>query len=632
MSPAPRVVIAVTVTAALALAASGIGAAPGSAGAPPAKSAAAAAPAAAPRGPRRVTATEREARAFLEVFSALHRPVATVAAEAAWAAATDVTPEHTGARAGAEKAAAALAGARMVIERSRAFLAKEKELAPLTARQLRKLLLAAAEAPGTLPEVAAERVEAEARQSAVQDGFTFCLEPRGPARCGRTATANEIDDILRRSRNLAERERAWVASKEIGRPLKAGLAALVALRNRVAREMGHASFFALQVADYDMTVEEMMSLLGATLEATRPLYDALHCLARQTLAERFRRSMPKLIPAHWIGNRWAQVWPGLVDAVSFDTLFRGRTREQIVRTAEDFYVALGFPRLPETFWKRSDLYPVDKGSARKKNAHASAWHVDSEQDVRSLMSVEPDARWFGTAHHELGHIYYYLAYARPEVPLALRAGANRAFHEAVGELARLASLQAPYLRRLGIVRAGGEPDPAAALLEAAMDSIVFLPFAAGTMSHFERDLYEAELPASEWQARWWQHAARFQGIEPPGPRPADLCDACTKTHVNDDPAQYYDYALATLIKFQLHAHICGRILKQDVRACDYGAAGADEVGKFLRGILSLGATRDWRQVMRDTTGADIGPAALVSYFAPLVDELARRNAGKDCSR
>jgi peptidyl-dipeptidase A len=246
------------------------------------------------------------------------------------------------------------------------------------------------------------------------------------------------------------------------------------------------------------------------------------------------------------------------------------------------------------------------------------------------MSVEPNQRWFGTAHHELGHLYYDLAYTRPEVPYLLRAGANRAFHEAVGELVRLASEQIPYLRKLGIVRPGQEPTAGDALLESALDSIVFLPFAAGTMTHFERDLYESDLPASEWQARWWQYVVRYQGVQAPRPRAEELCDACTKTHINDDPAQYYDYALASLIKFQLHDHICAKILKQDVYACDY--SGSPEVGRFLQGILSVGATRDWRQVMREATGEDIGPRALLAYYHPLVAQLEKHNAGLDCSR
>ena len=105
-------------------------------------------------------------------------------------------------------------------------------------------------------------------------------------------------------------------------------------------------------------------------------------------------------------------------------------------------------------------------------------------------------------------------------------------------------------------------------------------------------------------------------MTPPGGRDPELCDACTKTHINDDAAEYYDYALATLIKFQLHDHICTKILKQDVRACDY--SGSKEVGAFLKGILSLGATRDWRKVIKDATGESISPRALMAFYAPLL--------------
>ena len=582
------------------------------------------------KGTRKPSSFEREARAFLGTVTGLLQPLNTVANQAAWNAATDVSPDHTAARAAAEKAAAAATGSKLVIERTGAFLAKPSELSDLSLRQLRKLQLAAAENPGTIPEVVGQRIDAEARQSAVLDSYTFCLQPLAGGKCGHPTSANEIDQILRASRVLAERERAWLASKEIGRPLKPGLLELQTLRNQIARAMGYPSFFALQVADYGMTVDEMMALMDATLDAVKPLYDGLHCFAKHALADRFRRPVPKLIPAHWLGNRWAQAWPGLIEGTSLDPLFKGKSPEFIVRTAEDFYVSLGFPRLPEVFWNKSDLFPVPANSPRKKNAHATAWHIDGETDVRSLMSVQPNAQWFGTAHHELGHIYYYLSYATPEVPYLLRAGANRAFHEAVGELARLASQQLPYLRKLGLIRPGQEPEASAALLQSALEFIVFLPFAAGTMTHFEHDLYERNLPVAEWQDRWWQYAALYQGVVPPGKRAPDLCDACTKTHINDDPAQYYDYAMATLIKFQLHDRICRTIVKQEPRDCDY--SGSEEAGRFLRDILKLGATRDWRRIMREATGEDISPRAMLDFYQPVLQDLAKRNQGLDCSR
>jgi peptidyl-dipeptidase A len=576
------------------------------------------------------TAAEKDAEAFLATITSLLSPVAIRATLADWTSITDVTPEHTGQRVGADGALAALAGSPIIIQKCKALLANPKQLEHETAHQLEKLLLAAAESPGTIPDVVAHRVEAEARQSSVLDGYTFCTTPLKNGTCATPITANQIDNILVRSRDLSERLRVWAASKEIGRPLRPGLVELVKLRNQVARELGYHSYFALQVADYGMTVDEMMRLLDDTLAAAKPLFDGLHCFAKNELAARYRRPVPRLIPAHWLGNRWAQTWPGLLETTSLDPLFRGSSAESIVKSAENFYVSLGFPKLPPAFWEHSDLYPVPPGVGRKKNTHASAWDIDRAGDVRSLMSVEPNEEWFAAAHHELGHIYYFLSYDRPAVPYLLRDGANRAFHEAVGELAKLASEQTPYLVKVGVMPEAKRPDPTSWLLQSALDSVVFLSFSAGTMSHFEHDLYESELPPAEWQARWWDDAGKFQGVVAPISREGELCDACTKTHINDDPAQYYDYALATLIKFQLHDHICTQILKQDPRSCDYSDSKA--VGDFLKGILSLGATRDWRQVIHDATGEPISPRAMMDFYAPLIDVLAKRNAGRDCTR
>jgi peptidyl-dipeptidase A len=566
----------------------------------------------------RTSAAEREAQAFLDGFADLSRPVARAAALAAWKAASDLTPEHAGERTGAEQAAAALRGSPPVIERARSLLARQERLRPLTVRRLRRLLLDAAASPGTMPDLVTERAAAETRQASLLDPH------RGP----------EIDRLLRTSDDLARRAEAWNASKEVGRSLKPGLVNLVRLRNQVARKLGHSSFFAQEVADYGISVPEMMALLDGTLRAIAPLQAAVSCWARHTLAARWKQPVPPALPAHWLGNRWGHTWPGLLAAARPEPAtpapeWAGRSAESIVRTAEDFYVALGFPRLPRSFWRRSDLYPVPAGSARKKGTQAATFYIDgtgADLDVRTIMNVEPTRSWFHAAHHELAHVHYLLAYARPEVPALLRSGANRAFPEAIAELGRLASEQPPYLRRLGLLPAGTAGEPLNALLAEALESLALISFAAGTMAHFEHDLYEAELPSAEWQSRWWQYVARYQGVEPPAPRPGDLCDACTKPQINEHPARYHDYALATLIKHQLHDHICRKILKQGVHDCDYAASA--EVGIFLRSILSTGATIDWRELMVKKTGEPLGPRALLDFFAPLGPELARRNQGR----
>jgi len=284
------------------------------------------------------------------------------------------------------------------------------------------------------------------------------------------------------------------------------------------------------------------------------------------------------------------------------------------------------PPLPKSFWEKSDLYQLPPGSKRKKNTHASAWHIDMDKDVRSLMSVIPNFSWFKTSHHELGHVYYYIAYSNPKVPIVLREGANRAFHEAIGDLIAIAAGQQAYLKGIGVMPKDREIDQTQLLLSEALDNaIVFIPFSAGTMTHFEHDLYEKKLPMSEFNRRWWDYVTRYQGIEAPSPRGEEFCDACTKTHIIDDAAQYYDYAMAYLIKYQLHDHIARKILKQDPRNCNY--YGNKEVGKWLMEILQLGATVDWRQLIREKTGEDISARAMLDYFKPLSEFLANENRG-----
>jgi len=572
---------------------------------------------------------QERADAFLDVYNSLLTGMFNVMEGSSWDANVDVTPEHDGARVASGRAFAAFLGDRAVIKTTRELLSREKELDPLTVRQLKVILLNAASSPGTIPGVVTKRIEAESRQSSMLDSYQFCLVRRGDE-CLEPITANDIDDKLLNSTELDERLRVWEASKDIGPYLKPGLVDLQTLRNKVAREMGFSSFFDLQVSDYDMTVDEMMEMMESWLETIRPLYLELHCWTKNVLAKRYGVPVPRKIPAHWIANRWSQNWPGLVEGVDLDQYFADKDPEWIVKQAEQFYVSMGFSPLPSSFWEKSDLYPVPEGSDRKKNTHASAWHINLEDDVRSLMSVQPNTRWFQTTHHELGHIYYYMSYTRPEVPPVLRGGANRGFHEGIGELISIASLQVPYLKEAGILPAETEIDQIKWLLNEALEqTVAFLPWSSGVMTFWERDLYENELPADQWNSRWWEYVARFQGVEPPGERTEEYCDPVSKTHISDDPGQYYDYAFATVLKYQLHDHIARKILKTDPYNANY--YGSKAAGAFLRDLMAEGQTRDWRELLKETTGENLSTRAMMEYFKPLMEYLQEANKDCDCS-
>lgn len=569
---------------------------------------------------------KEEATAFLKMYNALAQPIFTAANEADWDASTNVTDENTGKRIGANEVRARFIGNAHVIQEVKRFLARKADLDEKTVRELEAILLAAASYPGTVPDLVSRRVAAEAKQSAIQDSFTFKLKAPNSNE-ERVVTPNQLDEILEASTDLSERKAAWLAAKQIGVPLKPGLVELQELRNKLAREMGFSSFFALQVADYGMTVDEMRQLTERLYQELKPLYQQLHCWAKHRLAARYNQPVPKLIPAHWLGNRWGQEWPGLVEALDLDPKFKSKQPEWLVQQAERFYVSLGWPKLPQVFWDKSDLYELPPGAPRKKNTHASAWHVDLNQDVRSLMSVRSNFRWHETTHHELGHIYYFLAYSNPEVPLALREGANRAFHEGVGDLISIAARQVPYLKQIGILEPNTTLDSTQYLLNEALDNaVVFVPWSAGVMTMWEHDLYEKNLSPTEFNKRWWSYVAKYQGIDAPESRGEQFCDAATKTHINDDPAQYYDYALAYIIKYQLHMHIAKNILKQDPHSCSY--YGNKEVGDFLWNILKVGKTRDWRQLLREKIGQEISAKPMLEYFQPLTAFLQKENSGR----
>lgn len=562
---------------------------------------------------------------FIENYTATYTTLYKVAAEAEWASNTviidgvETIDEVTKL---ANEALALHTGSVETIEKVRGYLAKPEGLTPLQVMQLETILYAAANNPQTVPELVKSRIAAENDENTRLFAFTFEVD-------GEELTPNQIDKILEESTDLEERRKVWEASKEVGVVLKDGLVELVELRNQTVAALGYDDFFSYEVADYDMTTDEMIALNQRFVRELWPLYRELHTWARYHLADRYGvDQVPDMLPADWIPNRWGQDWSSLVDVegIDLDAALEERGSEWLVKQAERFYVSLGFDPLPKSFYEKSSLYPVPEGAGYKKNTHASAWHMDLENDVRSLMSVEPNARWYETTHHELGHIYYYMAYTNPDVPPLLREGANRAFHEGIGSLLGMASMQKPFLAEVGLIDGDVETDDMQQLLKEALAQVVFIPFSAGTMTHFERDLYAGHLPADRYNERWWQHVEKFQGIVPPTERGEHYADAATKTHIINDAAQYYDYALSYIILHQLHAHIANEILKQDPRATNY--FGNKEVGSFLNGILKQGAVGDWREIMKESLGEEISAKPMLAYYEPLIDYLKEQNRGR----
>jgi peptidyl-dipeptidase A len=566
-----------------------------------------------------------EAQEFIDRYTTTYVNLYKVASEAEWASNTilidgvETIDEVTKL---ANEALSQHTGSVEVIETVKGYLEDPEGLTPLQVKQLKTILYNAANNPQTAPDLVKERIAAENKQNSQLFGFTFKVD-------GKEITPNDIDKRLEESSDLTDRRKVWDASKEVGTVLKDGLANLVSLRNKTVTGLGYDNFFAYQVDEYGMSTDEMMALNERFVRELWPLYRELHTWARYELAKKYgAKDVPDMLPADWLPNRWGQDWSPLVtvEGLDLDAVLKAKSPEWLVKQAERFYVSLGFDELPETFYSKSSLYPVSSDAGYKKNTHASAWHMDLGKDVRSLMSVEPNSRWYETTHHELGHIYYYMEYTNPDVPPILRGGANRAFHEGVGSLLGMASMQKPFLVGIGLIDETAQTDDMQQLLKEALAQVVFIPFSAGTMTHFERDLYATDLSKDEYNKRWWDYVATYQGIVPPTERGEKYCDAATKTHINNDSAQYYDYALSYIILHQLHAHIANKILKQDPRATNY--FGNQDVGTFLSGILKQGAVGDWRAIMQKELGEEISAKPMLEYYQPLMAYLQKENQGR----
>lgn len=562
-----------------------------------------------------------EVKTFLDEYNDTYKRLRYASELARWDANTHIVPGDTINAYKVQLANEALAkftGSTENIKKTRVFLEIKDDLDIVQLRQLNLILYKAANNPEIVSDLVSQRIAAENAQNETLYGFDFKVD-------GKSVTTGDIDKVLKESDNLNERLATWEASKAVGINLKDGLENLRKLRNETVSALGYDDYFSYQVSDYGMTRLEMLDEMKKMVKDIWPLYRELHTWARYELAKKYNEEVPEYIPAHWLPNRWGQDWQPLinVDGLDIDDILKEKNPEWIVKESEKFYISIGFDALPDSFYEKSSLYPLPVDAAYKKNNHASAWHMDLENDLRSLMSVEPTGEYYDVVHHELGHIYYFQAYTNPNVPPLLRRGANRGYHEAIGYLLGFASMQKPFLAKKGLVDANTKVDETQNLLKEALNYVVFLPFSAGVMTEFENALYTEKLPKDEFNKKWWELTKQYQGIVPPGERGEEYCDAASKTHINNDAAQYYDYAVSNILLFQFHDYIAKNILKQDSHSTNY--FGSKEVGTFLKEILETGANNDWRTLLKESVGSEMSAKPMLDYFEPLMEYLKDQN-------
>jgi len=539
----------------------------------------------------------------------------------------DGSPEH-------EKA---LEEAKLNLSRARVALWKEAaryegvQLPPDVARKVRLLRV-----PDAVPSPFDEKAAAElfSLQTVLTRNYTDAQDCVKRTDCRPKA---RLYDIIKQSRVPAELLSAWKEWHDAAAPVRTTFAKSVKLLDSGARDFRQPDAGAALRSQYEMPADAFAAEYERLWNQMRPLYEALHCHVRAQLHEHYGDLVPERgpIPAHLLGNMWGQYWedaddllglPNAAAPINVTQILKEKktTSVDMVRMSESFFRSLGFPQLPNTFWKES-LFEAVKG--RNIDCHESAWPIDpANSDVRLKMCVEIDEDNLRTLHHELGHVYYYLSYAKQ--PPLFRDGANPGFHEAIGDAVAL-SITPSYLKAIGLTNeAPSAESELRYLIRLALDKLPTLATAV-VVDKWRWNVYSGKIPTDRYNAGWWDQVGKYQGLAAPMPRSERDFDAGMFYHISYG-VPYDRYFIATLLQFDIHRALCRAAgYAGDLYHCSiYGSRAA---GDRLQKALALGASVPWPEALEQLTGSrQIDGSAMLEYFAPVSAWLAKQNEGRQC--
>ena len=447
-------------------------------------------------------------------------------------------------------------------------------------------------------------------------------------------TIEQAGKIMAESRDPKQLLAVWAAWHKVSPPMRPEFQRYVALANEGAKELGFDDTGAMWRSKYDMPPDAYAAELDRLWEQVKPLYLSLHAYVRAKLREKYGDAVPAKgpIPAHLLGDMWAQTWtnvypllapPGGDPGYDLTKILEAKKvdEKEMVRYGERFFTSLGFAPLPKTFWERS-LFARPRD--RDVVCHASAWDLDADEDLRLKMCIQSNAEDFGVVHHELGHNFYQRAYNKQ--PVLFRDSANDGFHEAIGDTIAL-SITPAYLVKLGFIQK--EPPPSTDLgflLQQALDRLAFLPFGL-LIDNWRWQVFSGKVRPEKYNEAWWALRLKYQGIAPPVARTEADFDPGAKYHVAAN-VPYSRYYVAHILQFQFHralSKIAG--CKEPLNRCSIYEN--KEAGRRLNDMLAMGLSRPWPDALEKLTGQrEMDATAVLDYFAPLRKWLDEQNKGK----
>ncbi|NXY09069.1 ACE enzyme, partial [Pteruthius melanotis] len=456
--------------------------------------------------------------------------------------------------------------------------------------------------------------------------------------CRENKTCHPLDpdltDIMATSRDYDELLFAWKGWRDAsGKKMRNNYKRYVELSNKAAMLNGYKDNGAYWRSLYETpTFEEDLERLYLQL---RPLYLNLHAYVRRALYRKYGAEHINLkgpIPAHLLGNMWAQSWSNIFDlvipfpdATKVDATpamkKQGWTPKKMFEESDRFFTSLGLIPMPEEFWDKSMIEKPSDG--REVVCHASAWDFYNRKDFRIKQCTVVNMDDLITVHHEMGHVQYFLQYK--DQPISFRDGANPGFHEAVGDVMALSVSTPKHLHSINLLDQVMENEESDInyLMSIALDKIAFLPFGY-LMDQWRWKVFDGRIKEDEYNKEWWNLRMKYQGLCPPALRSEDDFDPGAKFHI---PANvpYIRYFVSFVIQFQFHQALCVAAgHKGPLHTCDIYQS--QEAGKILGDALKLGFSKPWPEAMKLITGQpNMSAEALMSYFEPLMTWLKKEN-------
>ncbi|XP_072105103.1 angiotensin-converting enzyme isoform X2 [Mobula birostris] len=443
----------------------------------------------------------------------------------------------------------------------------------------------------------------------------------------------DLTDIMANSDDYNELLFAWKGWRDAsGKKMRDNFKRYVKLSNKAATLNGYADTGEQWRSVYESKNFEQD--LEKIYKELQPLYQNLHAYVRRALYKKYGDKYINLkgpIPAHLLGNMWAQSWSNIyklltpypsashVDATPA-MIEKKWTPLKMFEESDNFFRSLGLKPMPNEFWNKS---MIEKPKDREVVCHASAWDFYNRKDFRIKQCTVVNMNDLVTVHHEMGHVQYFIQYKDQHI--LFRDGANPGFHEAIGDVMALSVSTPKHLQSIGLldkVENNRESD-INYLMSMALRKIAFLPFGY-LIDQWRWKVFDGRIPESDYNQEWWNLRLKYQGVCPPVPRKEEDFDPGAKFHV-PSAVPYIRYFVSYIIQFQFHESLCkvanhtGPLHKCDIYR-------SKEAGQRIGDAMKLGSSKPWYEAMKMITGGTrMSAASLLKYFEPLVEWLKTEN-------